>query len=52
MRIPLNSLEGISLMRKEKPRVLILAILAGYSDMSEDVALRCSKKDWRDCRVG
>ena len=31
-------------MRKEKPRVLILAILAGYSGMSEDVALSAARK--------
>ena len=44
MRIPLNSLEGISLLRKEKLRVPILAILAGYSGMSEDVALSAARK--------
>ena len=44
MRIPLNSLEGISLLRKEKLRVPILAIFAGYSGMSEDVALSAARK--------
>ena len=31
-------------MRKEKPRVPILAISAGYSGMSEDVALSAARK--------
>jgi hypothetical protein len=31
-------------MRKEKPKVPILAISAGYSGMSEDVALSAARK--------
>lgn len=40
----MGGIEGINVIRKEHPKVKIIAISAGYDDISGDRALRAAKK--------